>query len=301
MTPTLVVMAAGIGSRYGGLKQLEAVGPHDATILHYSLYDAVRAGFDKVVFVIREELRPPFEEVFGRFLAGGAEAAYVYQRLDAHTDGFAVPGTRQKPWGTGHAVLCAEAEVDTPFAVINADDFYGRGAFDVMGAFLAQSDPATHTCAMVAYRLRNTLSAHGHVSRGVCECQGDRLVRIVERTHIAQTGGGIVYTDDSGAHPLTGEEQVSLNLWGFQPTLFGHLGRQFREFLACSHGDAKAEFFLPAVVDRLVQGGQAEVAVLPTDEAWFGVTYPEDRAAVQAAIGRRIAEGAYPERLEIAR
>ena len=215
MTPTLVVMAAGIGSRYGGLKQLEPVGPHGETILHYSLYDAVQAGFGKVVFIIREELREPFEEVFGRFLGSAATVAYAYQRLDAHTDNVTVPEARQKPWGTAHAVLCARDHVTDPFAVINADDFYGRGGFAQVGTFLANGDPASTTCAMVAYRLKNTLSAHGHVSRGVCECKGRRLHRVVERTKIARTPGGIVYTEGDATHALTGEELVSLNLWGF--------------------------------------------------------------------------------------
>jgi dTDP-glucose pyrophosphorylase len=298
MKPTLVVMAAGVGSRYGGLKQLEPVGPNGETILHYSLYDAIRAGFAKVVFVIREELRPPFEEVFGRFLANTADVAYAYQRLDSQTGDFPIPQSRQKPWGTAHAVLCASEHISAPFAVINADDFYGRGGFDQIGAFLANGDPDSTLFAMVAYRLRNTLSIHGHVSRGVCECSGSRLRRVVERTRIATAPDGIFHTDASGTYRLTGNELVSLNLWGFQPTLFEYLGEAFQVFLEESAGDPKAEFFLPTVVDSLIQQGEAEVAVLPTEEAWFGVTYPEDRAAVETAIRRKIADGVYPEHLE---
>lgn len=296
ISPTLLVLAAGMGSRYGGIKQMDAVGPCGEFVLDYSVYDAWRAGFDAVVFVIRPELEEPLREHFGNRLDGRLRVRFAVQRLDDLPARVAVPGDRVKPWGTGHAIRAARGAVDGPFAVINADDYYGAGAYRSLAGFLAQVSPKEHHYGMVAYRLGNTLSPHGSVARGICRLAADgTLAEVIERTCIERTANGARYRRDDGAWvALTGDEPASLNLWGFTPAIFGDLETLFAEFLASHAGDPKAEFYIPTAVDTLIRRGACRTAVLNTDEHWFGMTYREDRAVVAERIAERIAAGAYP-------
>lgn len=300
MAKTLVVLAAGIGSRYGGLKQIEAVGPHGAIVIEYSVYDAIRAGFDRVVCVIRRDIEKDFRAIVASRFEKQIPVDYVYQEITGDLPaGFAAPAERKKPWGTAHAVLACRDVVTGPFAVINADDFYGRRSFDALGGFLSGVATEGSEYAMVGFTLRNTLSEHGHVARGICEAGPDGWLKtVVERTKIEKTPGGARFAGEDGAwRPLTGGEIVSMNIWGLTPSLFGHLRREFKLFLDARGSDPKAEFFLPTVVDGLIARGQAKVRVLPTPELWFGVTYPQDKAVVVDGIHRLIGQGVYPERL----
>ncbi len=300
MGKTLVVLAAGIGSRYGGLKQIEAVGPNGAIVIEYSVFDAIRSGFDRVVCVIRRDIERDFRAIVASRFERQIPVDYVFQEMDGGLPpGFAVPGDRKKPWGTAHAVLACRDVVRTPFAVINADDFYGRRSFESLGHFLGGVGAAANEYAMVGFTLCNTLSEHGHVARGICDVGADGFLRgVVERTRIEKTGQGAQYADEAGAwHVLTGAEIVSMNMWGLTPALFESLQRGFRSFLDARGGDPKAEFFLPTVVDGLVAGGRARVKVLGTPELWFGVTYPQDKAVVVEGIRRLVGQGVYPERL----
>jgi hypothetical protein len=293
MTPTLLVLAAGIGSRYGGLKQIDPVGPSGETVLDYAVFDARRAGFGRVVFVIRRDFEAVFREKIGAKYAGQLEVDYAFQSPDALPPGAARPPAREKPWGTAHAVWCARAQVRDNFAVINADDFYGADSFGRLARFLAAAPagaPGPHRFAMVGFRLANTLSEHGTVARGICTTAGDRLRSVVERT-------GIAAADVGPGREFSGEELVSMNCWGFTPALFPELERQFGAFLAARGGDPRAEFYLPAAVSALIERGAAEVSVLPTASTWFGVTYREDKPRVEAAIAALIARGIYPHRL----
>ncbi|HYP16580.1 MAG TPA: nucleotidyltransferase [Opitutus sp.] len=292
--PTLLVLAAGMGSRYGGLKQIDPVGPAGETVLDYAVFDALRAGFGRVVFVIRREFEALFRERVGAKYAGRTRVDYVFQSLDSLPSGFAAPTGREKPWGTGHAVWCAREAVRENFAVINADDFYGRDSFVQLAAFLQQPSAAgaagSTEFAMVGFRLANTLSEHGAVSRGICASgAGHRLRSIVERTgiHASEVGRG---------RELSGDEIVSMNCWGFRPALFPALDRQFGEFLQRAP-DAKAEFYLPAAVSTMIARGEAAVRVLPTASARFGVTYREDNPRVVSAIEDLVRGGAYPAKL----
>lgn len=295
--PTLLVLAAGMGSRYGGLKQMDPMGPNGELIIDYSIYDARRAGFDKLVFVVRPEIEDDFREIVASRFADQFEISFVHQCLDDLPDGIAVPAERQKPWGTGHAILVAEDAIQTPFCVINGDDFYGPGAFRMMGDFLRQQ-AAPELYGMVAYMLRNTLSDHGSVARGICEVSADnRLLSVTERLGIERHGEAARFEDGGSWHSLTGDELVSLNFWGFHPAIFGHLREQFRDFLAQRREEPKAEFFIPSVVDSLIRQQQAEVAVMASRDSWFGVTYPQDKAIVQENLRRLIAENVYPESL----
>ncbi|MBN2565401.1 MAG: nucleotidyltransferase [Candidatus Eisenbacteria bacterium] len=296
VSPSMVVMAAGIGSRYGGLKQVDPVGPSGEMIIDYSVFDALRAGFERVVFVIRSDIEADFRDVIGNRLGNRIDTAYVFQNLDTLPDGFAVPGSRVKPWGTAHAVLCARDAVPGAFAAINADDFYGAGAFAAVGRHLGGGSP---DYCMAGYRLDHTLSEHGHVSRGVCEVTGDGLLRgIVERETIRAFTDGIKYEAAGGSWvPLPDDAVVSMNIWGFGHAFFDHLDAAFRTFLENRIDEPGAECYLPAVVDDLVAEGSARVRVLPTDERWFGITYREDRPTVQRAILGLIGRGVYPERL----
>ncbi|MGH7996392.1 MAG: nucleotidyltransferase family protein [Opitutaceae bacterium] len=289
----LLVLAAGMGSRYGGLKQIDPVGPSGESLLDYAVFDALRAGFRRVTFVIRRD----FEEVFERQVAakyrGQVSVATVFQEMADLPDGFAPGADRIKPWGTGHAVWCARETVREPFAVINADDFYGADSFRRLAEFLrmqglAEEKPSRF--AMVGFRLDRTLSEHGTVSRGVGRVEAGHLVSIVERTAIAaaDVGAGRAYR---------GDEIVSMNCWGFTPSLFPALGRGLRSFLQARGAEPKAEFYLPASVAELIAAGEARVDVLPTEADWFGVTYREDRPRVAAAIAARVCSGAYPLRL----
>lgn len=289
----LLVMAAGMGSRYGGLKQLDGFGPDGETLLDYAVYDSLRSGFQKVVFVIRPEMEDAFRKQITHRFENDIEVCFAFQTLDDALGSFTPPKDRIKPWGTGQAVLAARHVIHEPFAVINADDFYGRSAYQTLADCLANLEDA-NTFAMVAYNLRHTLSPHGHVSRGVCEIQDGCLANITERTHISRRDNDACWQDDSGqTHPLSLDTRVSMNFWGFQPSLFEHLERYFQAFLADHGHELKSEFVLPAVVDGLIKGGQARVKILPTEERWFGVTYPEDRPTVVDALQELSTQGHY--------
>lgn len=301
MALSLVVLAAGLGSRYGGLKQIDPVGPGGETMLDFAVFDGLRAGFDRVVFVIRRDFEAVFREKIGARYAGLVAVEYVFQSPEELPAGLAPVGGREKPWGTGHAVWCARDAVTTPFAVINADDFYGADSFRRLAAFLAAPTPRAGgpaAFAMVGFRLDRTLSEHGTVSRGVCSVAADgTLAGIVEQTSIART-------DVGPAARFSGREIVSMNCWGFTPALFPALEAQLRDFreqlgtgAALKPEAAKAEFYLPAAVSAMIGQGTARVSVLPTDAEWFGVTYREDRPRVAAAVAALVQQGAYPARL----
>jgi dTDP-glucose pyrophosphorylase len=294
--PTLLVLAAGLGSRYGGLKQIDPVGPNDETIIDYSVYDAIRAGFGKLVFVIRRDIERPFKEIIGTRFEQRVAVEYVYQELDKLPPGFSPPATRKKPWGTGHALLMGADAIDGPFAVINGDDFYGRNSFERLARHL---ESTVENYAMVGFVLRNTLSTFGSVARGVCRTSAAGLLEnVVELTQIAPDGAAAKYTNASGqVQLLTGNETVSLNMWGFTPSIFPHLRQQLAAFLEQRGGEEKAEFFIPTVVNNLIEAGQARVKVLPTPDTWFGITYREERPRVSENIRQLIARGDYPEKL----
>ena len=297
--PTLVVMAAGMGSRFGGLKQMTPVDPQGDSILHFSLYDAYRAGFGKVVFIIKKSIEESFREKVLPGLDRSFEVACVNQEVDFLPEGFTVPEGREKPWGTAHAVLCAKDEIPGPFAVINADDFYGRHAFETIAGFLSQHhEPGEY--AMVGYLLRNAMTDNGYVARGVCETKNGFLTGVTERTHIEKRGNDAAYTED-GEHfvPLSGDTIVSMNLWGFSPMILEEIERRFPIFLRenLAKNPLKCEFYLPSVANAQIQENTATIRVLYTDETWYGVTYREDLASVQEAIAKMRAEGKYPEHL----
>jgi hypothetical protein len=299
---TLVVLAAGMGSRYGGLKQMDPVGPSGETILEYSVFDAVRAGFGKVVFVIRMEFEEPFREMAAGWSRGRTAVEFAFQDLEDLPEGFTVPEGRTKPWGTTQAVLAAEEAVTTPFAVINADDFYGAESYAVLARHL---EAGSGEYAMVGFRLRETLSDSGAVARGVCQVnEGGLLESIVEMFNVERCGAGAKSADAMGmVKMLTGDETVSMNVWGFTPAVFGQLREQFEGFLERHGGDQKAECYLPNTVSEVIRAGQASarkaarVRVLKTSARWFGVTYRKDRAKVVEEIRRLVANGVYPARL----
>jgi hypothetical protein len=299
--PALVVLAAGVGSRYGGLKQMEPVGPGGEAVLDYAVFDARRAGFSKFVFVLRKDIERDFREVLGRRFEKHVDVHYAYQELDMLPSGQPVPAGRTKPWGTGHAVLCAEAQADRPFAVINADDFYGAESYAVLARLLTQTPPPAGPApfAMVGFQLDRTLSEHGTVARGLCQADAaGQLVSVEELTAIEKQPGGARNKEADGTYrSLTGREIVSMNCWGFTPALFGGLHRLFGDFLQRNRAQLKAEFYLPAAVNTLIQARQARVQVLPTPCHWFGVTYREDRPIVVESIRALVRAGAYPERL----
>lgn len=287
MKPTLVILAAGIGSRYGGLKQMDPVGPSGEFIIDYSAYDAIRAGFDRILFVIRRELADEFKRTIGARVGEHAAVDYAYQELDCLPDGFAVPPARKKPWGTGHALLVCRELVRGPFAVINADDFYGRASFEKLAGFLDDTaDDETRSC-LVGFPLRVTMSAHGAVSRAVCEVEDGRLRNIVEHTRIEQE-------DVSASGKLSGDELVSTNIWGLKPSFFGRLNAGFRTFLREWPGLADAEFFLPSAIDTLIKSGEMTVEVLESPGPWYGITHPEDRPDLVAALQSLVEAGEYP-------
>lgn len=296
--PSLLCLAAGIGSRYGGLKQIDPVGPGGETILDYSIYDAMQAGFEKVVFVIRKDIEKDFREVFGTKFEGRADVHYVFQHLDMIPEGFEVPPGRKKPWGTAHAVLVAEDAIQEPFAVINADDFYGRSAYKQLYNFLV-GPCAENLYCMVGYTLRNTLSEHGSVARGVCEVDDEGYLKsIVEMTKIEKDGQGAKsYDPDGTMNPLSGEETVSMNIFGFHKSIFPRLHKSFSDFLQHHSQKEKSEFFIPTIINELLQAGTIRMQVLPSPDSWFGVTYSDDKAKVTHSIRQLIDEGKYPERL----
>lgn len=295
-------MAAGMGSRYGGLKQIDPVGPNGEIILDYSAYDALRAGFDKIVFVIRRDLEEMFREKVGRNLEHRTDVAYVFQDIDMLPAGFSVPEGRVKPWGTGHAVMVCKGAVDTPFAAINADDYYGSSAFQTIGDYLrtARDHNGLYDYCMVGYALSNTVSEHGSVARGICEVTEDGLLTdLRERTRIEQFPDGIRYTENGADWvDLPPDAIASMNFWGFTPSFLDELEAAFPVFLRKSADNPlKAEYFLPEVVGDLAKAGKAKVRVLPTGEKWFGVTYQEDRPLIQNAMRELIRAGVYPDKL----
>ena len=297
MSVDLVVMAAGAGSRFGGLKQLVPVGPDGETLTDYAVYDAWRAGVRRAVFVVGKGGEREFHETLGRRYERRLEVAYAEQELDALPPGFRVPAGRTKPWGTGQALLSAKGRVTGPFIAINADDWYGAEGFAKLTTFLSEPSPALPArWALVGFRLGRTLTGHGTVARGVCRASGDgTLLSIAEYTGLRATAEGITGTDDGGTtRRFTGDEPVSLNLWGFTPALFGELEAAFEAFLRSRGGESGAEFYLPAAVDAALRGGRAEVSLLDTGESWFGVTYREDLPFVRDEIARRAGAGRYP-------
>lgn len=295
-TPTLLVMAAGMGSRYGGLKQIDPVGPGGETLMDYSIFDALRAGFGKVVFIIRHDIEKPFRETIGSRFESRVPVEYAFQELDKIPPPFKVPAGRTKPWGTTQAVIMAEDVIHEPFAVINADDFYGAEGYRVLAAHLTSG---TSDYAMVGFVLRNTLSDFGSVARGVSKADADGYLKAVsELTSIERDGDHAKNTDPAGnVTQLTGEELVSMNMWGFTPQVFGQLRDHFNKFLEKSGSEMKSECYVPATVNDLVAGGEARVKVLRTNDAWFGVTYKEDKPRVVESIAALIKKGAYPEKL----
>lgn len=296
--PTLVVLAAGIGHRFGGLKQIAPVGPSGEIVIDYSVFDAIGAGFGKLLFVIRRDIEDTFRSVIEPHFAGRIAIEYAYQELDDVPAGFAPPSGRTKPWGTGHAVFACRHACREPFAVINADDFYGRTSFKLLAERLAQLPPKGNRHCLVAFILRNTLSEHGPVSRGVCRAGDDGLLlNVVEHHKVAPSVAGIQGLRDGKPVGLTGEEPVSMNLWGFAPTIFDHLEREFRAFLPAATDNVSVEFQLPTVVDSLIAQGRVDVEVLYSRERWLGVTYPDDKAHVIAGIGELVKSGIYPQKL----
>jgi UTP-glucose-1-phosphate uridylyltransferase len=294
--PTLLLLAAGMGSRYGGLKQIDPIGPAGEAIIDYSIYDALRAGFGKIVFVIRHDIEDAFREAIGRKFEKRAPVEYVFQELDKVPPGFSVPSQRTKPWGTSHAILMAKDVIHEPFAAINADDFYGATSYKILHEQLTSASP---DYAMVGFILRNTLSDHGAVTRGVCTCDNDSYLQTVtELMKIEKDGNGAKHLDESGAaRKLSGDEIVSMNFWGFQPSLFAHLRELFVDFLKQRGQEEKSEFFIPAAVNSLVNSGKVRLKVLRTPDSWFGVTYREDKPHVVANVRALIARGDYPDKL----
>ncbi len=293
MKPTLVIMAAGMGSRYGGLKQMDPVGPNAETLLEYSIYDAIKAGFGKVVFVIRTDFAAEFKEQVGNRFADKIEVDYAFQALENLPEGYAVPAGRTKPWGTGQAVLACKDLVREPFAVQNADDFYGAEAYQTIAEEFGRM-PAGESC-MVGYRIRNTLSPHGSVSRGICETTNGYLTGINERTHIESDEAGVIRFFEDGTETLmTGDETCSMNFWGFLPSFFHTLEEKFAAFLDAKGQELKSEWYIPNIVDEMINREETRVKVLSCEGQWFGVTYPEDRPTVVAALRTMHANGIYP-------
>lgn len=298
--PTLVIMAAGMGSRFGGLKQLAPVGPAGELIIDYSIHDALKAGFGKIVFVIKHAIEEDFKEHIGNRIAAIAPVEYVFQELDRLPAGFSVPAGREKPWGTGHAVLCCEGVVDGAFAVINADDYYGREGFRLLAEFLKkpQEGDKKHL-AMAGYLLKNTLTENGYVSRGVCEIDGGYLVSLTERTHIELVNGKPMFTEDDGKTytSLPEDTVVSMNCWAFPAGSLSVFGELFAQFLRERGSEMKSEFYLPSVVNYMLETGAADAAVLTTPDKWYGVTYSADLPSVRAALADMTKRGIYPEKL----
>lgn len=302
MKPTLVVLAAGMGSRYGSLKQMDGVGPSKEAIIDYSIYDAIRAGFGKVVFVIRHLFEKEFRQIFSAERFGGRiEVEFVFQELDYLPKGYSVPEGREKPWGTNHAVMMAAPVVHEPFAVINSDDFYGREGYQVLADYLRSVDGKKGHYSMVGYNLKNTLSEFGSVSRGECTVDASgNLVNIVERLGIQrQADGTVAYKDGDSLHPIDENTPVSMNLFGFTPDYFEESERLFKDFLndPANMANPKAEYFIPKAVNSLITEGKAHMRVLSSDAKWFGVTYKEDRPDVVAKIRALVDAGVYPENL----
>ena len=298
MKPTLFVLAAGMGSRYGGLKQIDGLGPNGETIMDYSVYDALRTGFGKVVFVIRKDFEEAFREVVISIYADKVPCEVCFQSVDKVPEGCTYNSERTKPWGTNHAVLMAKDLIREPFAVINADDFYGRESFQVLADYLKSVEGTTGKYCMVGYRVANTLSEHGSVSRGVCATdENGYLTDVVERTKIEKVGDKIIYTEDGVDTEIAPNSPVSMNMWGFTPEYFEYVEKAFVAFLKTRGQELKSEFYIPTLVNDMIRNGEATCKVLDTTSKWFGVTYAEDRPQVVMKINNLVKEGVYPEKL----
>lgn len=299
MKPTLLILAAGMASRYGSMKQVQSFGPSGETIMDYSIYDAVRSGFKRIVFVIRKDFAEDFKQIFEPKLKGRVETAYVYQEMTDFLNGYQPPAGRTKPWGTAHAVLCAKNAISDPFAVINADDFYGRDAFEKAFQFLTNGiHPASYS--IIGYDLAKTLSDNGSVSRGVCDVdESNNLVSIHERTKIYRNKEGkITYEEDGKTFFVPDDSKVSMNFWCFDPSVFVFIEKIFAEFLTAQGQDPKAEFFIPIIGDRFIHEGKGRIKIIPTASSWFGVTYKEDAPGVKESLNALVAAGEYPAGLE---
>lgn len=297
MKPTLLILAAGMASRYGSMKQIDGFGPNGETIIDYSIYDAIKAGFGKVVFIIKEEFVDNFRSIFDPKLKGKIEVDYVFQNFDLKQFGIEEEIYREKPWGTAHAILSGRKTVKEPFCVINADDFYGFDAYQKMVGFLTE-EANDSNYSIIGYQIGKTLSDFGAVSRGVCKVdESNNLEEIVERTKVFEENGVIVYEEEGKQYPLTFETPVSMNFWGFTPAVFKITEELFKEFAMANKDKPKAEFFIPLIGETLVKNNTATFKVVPTSNQWFGVTYKEDKPFVQASIDQLIKDGAYPEKL----
>jgi UTP-glucose-1-phosphate uridylyltransferase len=297
MKPTLLILAAGIGSRYGGIKQLDQFGPNGETIIDYSLYDAIRSGFGKVVFIVRQEIKDNAEAIFAPKLKGKIDYDFAIQGIQSYVPEDLGTVERTKPWGTGHATLCAWEQTDTPFAVINADDFYGRDAFETMAQFL-QTDTDDSRHAMIGYELKRTLSENGTVSRGICIERADHnLESVVERTKIFEENGKIYFEEEGVKTELAPETPVSMNFWGFKPTMFPLTKKFFETYARENINTPKAEFYIPTVMTKLIENGLGNCRVFRSSSDWFGVTYPDDKPNVQASLAALHESGEYPEKL----
>ena len=300
MKPTLLILAAGMGSRYGSLKQIDTVGPSGEAIIDYSIYDAIRAGFEKVIFVIRKSIEKDFREVFGEKLKGKIETDYVFQELDMVPEGNSYSPDRVKPWGTAHAIWVAKNFIREPFVAINADDFYGAGSYQAMADYLSgQTETENDRYCMMGYQIQHTLSDFGSVSRGVCDSRdNDFLKSVVERTEIARDKGKIYFLDENGEKvEMPGDELVSMNIWGFTPGLFEHIEAAFSDFIEEHASELKSELYMPSVVNDLVERNTASVKILPALDKWFGVTYKEDKPLAADYIKKLIEKGEYPDNL----
>lgn len=295
MKPTLVIMAAGMASRYGSMKQIQQFGPGGETIMDYSIFDAIKAGFQKVVFIIRKDFAEDFKNIFEPKLSGKIETEYVYQEMDKFLGGRTVPADRTKPWGTAHAILCARDAVKEPFAVINADDFYGSDSFRKAHDFL-RNECRSDIYAIIAYELAKTLSTHGSVSRGVCDVDArNNLLTLNERVKIYREEGGIVYEEADGSkHPVPEDAKASMNFWCFHPSIFDFIEQGFEDFLSSSMDSPKAEYLIPFVADQWIKAGKGVIKVIPTTAQWFGVTYKEDAPIVKENLDQLVSGGEYP-------
>jgi dTDP-glucose pyrophosphorylase len=300
MKPALLILAAGIGSRYGGMKQIDQVGPSGEAIIDYSLYDAIKAGFGKIVFVIRKDIEKDMREFLKDKLAGKVKIEFVHQELDMIPEGFTFPPDRIKPWGTAHAVWVARKAIKEPFVAINADDFYGRGSYMKMAEYLISNSHASNTnFCMIGYQIQHTLSDFGSVSRGICEADEKFYLKaVVERTEIFRKNGGIVFRDENAREvPISPDTLVSMNIWGFTPLIFAHIEKQFSEFIRINVSNIKAELYIPKIVNEIIKNGKGNVKILPATDKWFGVTYKEDKPLAIQNICNLIEHGVYPDNL----
>ena len=297
MKPTLLILAAGIGSRYGGVKQMDEIGPSGESIIDYSVFDAIRAGFGKVVFVLNPKIENEFKEIYEDRLKGKIETDYVLQEVNNVPAGVIVSVDRVKPWGTGHAVLVAKNAIHEPFAVINADDFYGKSAFSLISEFLSGIENNSSSYAMVGYKLANTLSENGTVSRGICKTKNGLLTDVVERTSIRSNNKDILFDDNGRTELIDSESVVSMNFWGFSPLYFQQLEQDFINFIEKNSNEIKAEFYIPTVVNDLIEKDEASIKMLTSNDQWFGVTYQEDKETTIKKVSELISKGVYPQKL----